>query len=214
MQTWQHYGDKFETLKQREKILTLGAGILVIAMLGFTYGVEPLWLNNNKAKIEITSLDRQIANLTLQQQTYALALKTDPNGDSNVQLAQLEKRTKRLDSNFSEELNKLVSPASMPALMASMLGLSTNLNLVDMKAITPINLFADKDDQDLELYQHGVRMVFNGSYANAQTFLESLEQTQWQVYWNVMEFNVQTYPTATLTIEFYTLSTEKVFIRV
>ena len=214
MASWSEYSEKFDGLSQREKLLSFSAGLVVIFLVGFTFGVESLWVNNNEMRTELVSLDTQITNLKLQQQTYSLALKSDPNTASKAQLAQIQKRYQRIDADFSKELHKLVPPSSMPALMASVLGLSKNLNLIEMKAIEPVDLSFKENEKSLGLYQHGVRMVFNSNYSNAQNFLESLEQTQWQVYWDVMTFHVQTYPNATLIIEFYTLSTEKVFIRV
>ena len=102
----------------------------------------------------------------------------------------------------------------MPALMAAMLGLSKELKLQKVEALAPINLYQNEEQQVVGLYQHGVKMVFTGSFNDTQLFLEMLEKVEWQVYWNQMKFDVKAYPESELTIEFYTLSTEKVFIRV
>ncbi|MBO1255851.1 type II secretion system protein M [Alteromonas sp. 5E99-2] len=214
MNRWNRYSDKFEALSKREKSMLIGAVIVVILLVGFTYGVEPSWKTHTSLRTEKVSLERQIASLRLQQQTYALAENEDPDKDLKARLAQIEKRTERIAKEFKAEVDALVLPNSMPALMASMLGLSKELTLRKVEALAPINLYQDTEEQAVGLYQHGVKMVFTGSYSDTQLFLDMLEKIEWQVYWNQMTFDVQAYPESELTIEFYTLSTEKVFIRV
>lgn len=214
MNQWNRYNDKFDGLSQREKGMIIGSVIIVIFLIGFTYGIEPSWVQSKSLHTEKISLERQIASLRLQQQTYQLAAGNDPDKELKARLAQIEKRTKRVESEFKTEIDALVLPKSMPALMASMLGLSEKLTLKKVEALTPINLYQDADEQAIGLYQHGVKMVFTGSYNDTQSFLEMLEKIEWQVYWDQMTFDVKSYPESELTIKFFTLSTEKVFIRV
>lgn len=214
MNNWNRYNDKFDALSKREKGMIVVAVITIIFLVGFTYGVEPSWVKNKSLRTEMVYLERQIASFSLQQQTYELAAGNDPDKELKARLAQIEKRTERIENEFKAEINTLVTPNSMPALMASMLGLSKELTLQKVEALAPIDLNHNAEEPVIGLYQHGVRMVFTGSYNDTQLFLEKLEKVEWQVYWNEMTFDVKTYPESELTIEFYTLSTEKVFIRV
>ena len=215
MSAWQKYSDKFDALSQREKVMSLAASMAVIVLVGFTYGVEPLIKSNQSMRKELATLEVQASSLELQKQVYGEALAVDPNQEYEEQLAQLKQRMLVMDTKFEDELGQLVSPSSIPALMTSMLSVSDNLVLDEMQALEPVNIFADKTDmQDIALYQHGVRMRFTGTFADIQSFLAELEESSWQVYWRLMTFDSLEYPEASLTIEFYTLSTEEVFIRV
>lgn len=216
MLSWQLYESKFDALSQREKLMALAAGVVVIILVGFTYGIEPFWKKNQDMQTELMSLEHKLNSLNMQEQTYALALAQDPDAEVKAQLAQLEKRMKQVESQFANEIEKLVPPSHMPRLMANVLGLSNALELQQVMALPPEELLVSSTNntQDAKLYQHTIRMSFKGNFENSLAFLNALEQTHWQVYWSVMTFTVQQHPSSELTIEFYTLSTEKVFIRV
>ena len=64
------------------------------------------------------------------------------------------------------------------------------------------------------LYQHGVKLALQGGYFPIMQFLEKIEQSGWQFYWQGFEYQVSEYPTATLELEVYTLSTSEAFIGV
>lgn len=219
MLSWQHYERKVDALSQREKVMALAAGVMLITLIGFTYGIEPFWTESQDLQLELKSLERKLDSLEQQQQTYALALAQDPDAKVKAQLVQIEKRAAQVESQFANEIKKLVPPSQMPKLMANVLGLSKALELQQVSALPPEPLFTssinnNSDNQNAKLYQHTIRLVFKGNFENSLHFLNALEQTDWQVYWSVMTFTVQEHPDSELIIEFYTLSTEKVFIRV
>lgn len=215
MTQWQTYSNKFDALSQREKLMAFVAGLAVVLLIGFTYGVEPLVKDIADKQKTLKALEMSESSLSRQEKVYQDALNKDPNAEPNEQLTQLRKRMRNLDEQFSDELSELVPPSAMPALIAEMLGLADNISLSMMEALAPENVFSKNETmQDVALYQHGIRLEFSGSFDNVLRFLTALENTDWQVYWHLMTFNVDTYPTSTFTIEFYTLSTEKVFIRV
>lgn len=49
------------------------------------------------------------------------------------------------------------------------------------------------------------KLILKGDYFSIMNYLEKLEQTEWQFYWDRFKYKVNTYPEATATIEFYTL---------
>ena len=53
-----------------------------------------------------------------------------------------------------------------------------------------------------------------GRYFAVRDFLARLEQLSDKLYWRSMAYHVKDYPTAEVTLEVYTLSTEKAFIGV
>jgi len=215
MQVWGSYSEKFDALSGREKWLALLVGLVVIVMIGFTYGIEPVMKQNTKVKAQISTLETQIASLQMQQEVYQQALQVDPNAAYNEQLAELQKRMGNLEQKFADELAELISPELMPSLMNEVLSLSGALSLESMQSVEPVNIFANKEDmQGIALYQHAIQLTFKGSFAQIQAFLAALESTQWRVYWRTMHYDVIEHPNATLMIEFYTLSAQKELLRV
>lgn len=48
-------------------------------------------------------------------------------------------------------------------------------------------------------------LTLNGDYFAIMNYLKQLEQLEWQLYWDKLDYQVQTYPAAKATVEFYTL---------
>lgn len=215
MSQWQLLSDKFDALSPREHWLALTVGMVIVLLVGFTYGIEPLFKSSREASREIHSQNLLMDSLKMQREVYSEALSADPDQPLNAQLAQLNARMQEIDITFSKELSELVSPRLMPSLMANVMSLSGNLKLQSMESIAPTNILANSQkSDDTELFQHAVRMTFTGNYEQIQRFLKALEGTHWQVYWRTMQYEVQQHPEAMITLEFYTLSTEREFLRV
>ncbi len=62
------------------------------------------------------------------------------------------------------------------------------------------------------VYKHTVVLALEGSYFNVITYLKSLENLPWKIYWHELDYSVTDYPKAEVLLEVYTLSTEEGFI--
>ena len=207
--------DKFAAISQREKVMVLSAGIVVIVLVLFTFLVEPTFKHNRFMATEISGLEIQINSLKQQKDVFAEALSEDPNAELNAVLTQLDKRQLELEQAFAAELQELVLPAQMPILIEQVFQQAKALELVEMSSLAPVNIFADNPEmEDVALYQHGVKLVFSGRYFDVRNFLAQLERLTSQVYWRSMSYHVSEYPNAEVVIEVYTLSTERAFIGV
>jgi MSHA biogenesis protein MshJ len=60
-----------------------------------------------------------------------------------------------------------------------------------------------------ELYQHTFRIEFLSDYFSTLQYLKSIEQLPWPIYWDTMDYKVQEYPKADITIKFHVLSIQK-----
>jgi MSHA biogenesis protein MshJ len=67
---------------------------------------------------------------------------------------------------------------------------------------------------EVGLYRHGVRLVFEGDYLTTMAFLESLEQKSWRFFWQSLQYDVEQYPKARVTLTLYTLSPERAWLGV
>ena len=96
--------------------------------------------------------------------------------------------------------------------------LAIPLKLIELQSIAPLPILLEKNMEDEEpkvgLYRHGVALVFEGNYFDIQQYLEKLESLPWHFYWKKFDYSVAEYPTASVELEIYTLSTNKAFIGV
>jgi MSHA biogenesis protein MshJ len=67
---------------------------------------------------------------------------------------------------------------------------------------------------EVGLYRHGVKLVFEGDYMTTMEFLESLEQKSWRFFWQALQYDVEKYPNARVTLTLYTLSPERAWLGV
>lgn len=207
--------DKFAAISQREKVMVLVAGIVVIFLLFFTFLVEPAFKRNSFMSSEIAGLEMQVHSLKQQKAVFADANLEDPDAELNQLMVQLDKRQVELENAFSAELQELVLPAQMPVLIEQVFQQARALDLVEMGSLAPVNIFADNPEMEgVALYQHGVKLVFTGKYFEVRDFLAQLERLTTKVYWRSMTYHVEEYPNAQVAIEVYTLSTERAFIGV
>ncbi len=92
------------------------------------------------------------------------------------------------------------------------------LKLNELRSIPPVPLLLQQTEKSDEpkagLYRHGVTLIFEGKYFDIQQYLENLESLPWQFYWKKFDYIVGDYPTASVELEIYTLSTNKAFIGV
>lgn len=207
--------DKFAVLSVREKGLVFGAGVVVIVMLCLTFLIEPALKAMSVAKQKLESEQIRHKSLTEQQAAFRQALNEDPDAELKRQLENLTRQYEQLQNTFADELGELVLPQQMPALIEGVFSRADGLDLIEMRSLTPENIFADKPEMDgVAVYQHGLSLTFSGRYFDVRDFLASLEKLTSQLYWRSMAYNVEEYPDARVTIEVYTLSTEKAFIGV
>lgn len=213
--TFSEYENKFAELSQREKVLIFVSGVVIIlAVIVFLF-IDPGIQKNSQTSASIVTVEEEIKTLQALQIVYEEALGQDPNAKLKTQIAQIDKRMERLQDEFSAQLSDLILPRQMPVLIEKVFSQAEGLKLIEMASITPVNIFVDKPAmKDVPLYQHGVTLTFEGRFFAVRDFLARLEQLTDRIYWRSMAYHVKEYPVAEVTLEVYTLSTEKAFIGV
>lgn len=215
MMSSQGLNEKFAALSQREKIMALCAGVVLIMLVGLTYVVEPVMKASSAASKGVTQERARQVSLIKQIDVYAQALKSDPDAELNAKLTQLQQKKIKLQTRFADQLDELVLPWEMPAIIDTVFASASNLTLQEMVSLAPTNLMADTPSMEgVALYQHGVSLTFSGRYFDVRDFLASLESADGQLYWQQLEYDVGDYPTASVVLTVYTLSTNKAFIGV
>lgn len=55
------------------------------------------------------------------------------------------------------------------------------------------------------LYRHRLKLVLRGRYADTHAYLQALENLPWKLWWEVLDYQVETHPDARITLELATL---------
>jgi MSHA biogenesis protein MshJ len=209
---------KFIKVSLREQVLILLCGLAVLILIIFTFFLEPLLDDSKKLKQNIVSAEKEMTSLARQVVDLTNKLKTDPNVPILKRISMLESRIQSIDRQLGEQTNSLVPANKMAGMLESVLAGSKRLKLIELRSIAPTPLLLEQrqtiDEPVAGLYRHGVSLIFEGSYFDIQQYLERLEALPWQFYWKKFDYLVGDYPTASVELEIYTLSTNKAFIGV
>jgi len=205
----------FEKLKYSEQKLLffcIPATILVIAFLLF---IEPQFKSTQALDGKINSLNKQLVLAKMSSAELLEQASIDPNIEVRQQIASLESQLLTLNKAFDGELNQLVAPSAMPVLLEQLFNQAKGLALVKMESIAPVIIFGEQNNpEQLPIYQHGMRITFEGSFFATRDFLSSAENLEWKLYWQDLSYEVNEHPKATTTLSLFTLSTSEAFIGV
>lgn len=132
---------------------------------------------------------------------------------------QLADKLAAVDAELASEASGFVPANLMPRVLEEMLEDTADLSLLKLEN-KPVELITgdsggelsatpSRDEDSTHLYRHGVEMRLQGSYLAALNYLKRLEQLQWRFQWHALQFDIQEYPTGTVSVEVYTYSTER-----
>ena len=208
---WQAWADKIAALSQRERVLILLTG-LVLVCAGAIYG----WLDGAALRLEqdrvaLTTAQRDLELMDLENLGKQARLARDPDQNVRDQLVRVEGDIGKLDAELKAQTVDLIQAHEMPAVLEALLSRSANLHMLALTSLAPQPLMAG--DQRINLFKHGIRLKVEGGYFDVYQYLKALEALPRHFYWKQFDYQVQEHPKAVVEMEIYTLSTSKEFIR-
>ncbi|MDF2411987.1 MSHA biogenesis protein MshJ [Aeromonas sp. 1HA1] len=208
---WQAWADKIAALSQRERILILLTGLVLICA-GAIYGwLDGAALRLAQDRVALTTAQRDLEIMDLENLGKQARLARDPDQSVREQLVRVEGDIDRLDAELKAQTVDLIQAHEMPAVLEALLSRSTNLHMLALTSLAPQPLMAG--DQRINLFKHGIRLKLEGGYFDVYQYLKALEELPRHFYWKQFDYQVQEHPKAVVEMEIYTLSTSKEFIR-
>ena len=203
--------EKFDALNERERISIMLLSVVAIIIIFVELMISPM---NQQYDI----LDKQIVSLqsqTKQLQSQILVLKTKTNRDPDFQEKQkiklLNEQISNLDVHLKERMHGLIEPKQMAKVLEVVLTQNTDLKLQRVQSLgaeplSPVKVKEGEEAEELGIYRHGMQIEFKGSYLSTLNYLKALDELPWNFYWDVLELNVDKYPTSSIIITVHTLS--------
>ncbi|OCA63151.1 MSHA biogenesis protein MshJ [Aeromonas piscicola] len=208
---WQAWADKIAALSQRERVLILLTG-LVLVCAGAIYGwLDGAVLRLEQDRVALTTAQRDLEIMDLENLGKQARLARDPDQNVRDQLVRVEGDIGKLDAELKAQTVDLIQAHEMPAVLEALLSRSANLHMLALTSLAPQPLMAG--DQRINLFKHGIRLKLEGGYFDVYQYLKALEALPRHFYWKQFDYQVQEHPKAVVEMEIYTLSTSKEFIR-
>ncbi|RLA05817.1 MAG: hypothetical protein DRQ47_00140 [Gammaproteobacteria bacterium] len=221
---WQLASDKTDRLSQREKVLLLVTGLILIPGIIDFFLLQPLRDTTTGWQKQTQTINKQMQSYSTQQTDLLAEIKSDPAMELEQKIEGASKVLQATKEAMIGYTDTLIAPQKMAGMLENMLHERGSLKLVSLENL-PVSLLFNKQSKkeqnrkDFEvkadgfgLYRHGIRLVFKGNYMTTMDYLKNLEQMPWKFYWQHFDYEVQQYPMALVTLNIYTLSTSRWWI--
>jgi MSHA biogenesis protein MshJ len=223
---WRKLVERFGALKPRERALVLVGVVVGLALVFDAVVLQP-------AQARKKTLERQIAEARQKLKVAEALMQTkEPVGDSHAVKTSyrdaLRVRLAEVNQNMVGLQQGMVPPERMARLLEDMLGRTSGLQLLSLRALPPKPFEPGAaataaqpkpkpakpaaKDADRTIYQHGFELTLQGSYRDLHDYLAGLERLPWQMFWNRLSVQTEQYPRLRVTITVQTLSLNKAWL--
>lgn len=228
---WLQFKTRVEALQPRERIMALGAVVVVLVFLANALVFNPLARTEATLRSTLVTQQATVDGVAADIEGKARAYGNDPNEALRKRLGELRAETARMSADLRTMQKGLVPAERIAPLLESILRANGRLKLVSMKTL-PVTTLADGSapgaaapapnapaapapqnaappvavkSPDL-LYRHGVELTVRGSYLDMVDYMQALETLPTQLFWGKAQLDAEAYPNVRLTLTLYTLS--------
>lgn len=214
---------KFDALSLRERLLILVTLVVAFALPVFTYLIEPAQKGQLNLALRADKLKTELAETQVELQLAKNVKTEDPNLALQAEIDRMQLLLNQRTEELQQRTATLVPPDQMVELLQQILGRQPGISLIEARkaAPQPINLTAGSDDAadknanaQAALYRHDLELKLEGGFFQIQRFLQALEGAEGSLFWDSLDYQVDSYPKAILQLKIYTLSTTKEWLGV
>lgn len=208
-------------LENRFNGLSLRERVFIAIAIGLLLLMSAQWLVFAPTIVSIRAERKQQQDIGVQREQLMQEL-----ASAQARLAQRQQiapganQQQQLDA-LNQELSTLaeamVPPEKMADLLRDVLTRHQGLQLIELLKlpVLPLATPATKTAAPtavIALYEHKLQLRLRGSYADTLRYLQALEQSGWRLYWQTLDYQVEDYPHAQVSIELATLGKEEGWI--
>jgi MSHA biogenesis protein MshJ len=223
---WQAIMKWLNARHERERAILLVAGLGILGMMWLTFVHDVLVASQEEVARNITIAAGTVIEEQNRQNEIRTTYTTDPNVFAQNRQRELRDAANDANARLNELYGDLISPVQMTQALQTLLRRETTLDLISFDNLSPQPLIggvatpAETTDAAgvaipaIQVFKHGIHLVFEGSFLDTVYYLRSLEQLDSNFFWENLEFQLTEYPKATISLDIYTLSTERGFLGV
>ncbi len=226
---WQMLSEKLAALSRREQALVALAAVALVYYIGNAIWVVPINARTATFARQASQQEKELAALQEQLQILQAQVANDPNVPLRQQISEVKHRLENTEERLTGYKKSLVPADKTVDLLDSILKQSKGVRLVGLKTLPVESLLAEQgaaaekvtgesaaplaiSTGDINVYRHGFEMRLQGNYLDLLAYLMELEKQPQQVLWHRASLTVPEPAKAVLTLVFFTLSTDKVWI--
>ncbi len=206
---------------KREKILVMVTVPLVIIILAQLLLLQPLEKKQKDVATKIQSMGLELDKVSQQIETTEQLLAVSSKVKLGNQQQSLQEQVLKQKELLSELTDNLIPPEKMAIVVEKLLKQRGKLKLISLANLEPEGLpnveaeivnTIDKNDSVEEskplIYRHPLQLKFKGSYFQVVKYLKTLENSEYNFYWEQLDYKVDKYPQAEVMLKLSTLGTK------
>jgi len=217
---------RMDALSLRERGMVFGATIAVLAFAGHTLVLAPQDAKQAALRTQIEQQQAAIAAIDGEITARVEGSRIDPDAQARSRLNTMQQEMGQLGSELLALEHGLVPPERMGPLVEGILRANGRLKLVSMRTLpaeplaapgaapaAPATPAAAAGGDVPLLYRHGVEVTVRGNYLDMVDYMSTLDAMPTRMFWGRAQLDVETYPTARLTLTLHTLSLDRQWMK-
>ena len=217
-----------------ERVILLGIVLLVIGYTWLILVFDRMNANQDELNRRTTILNAQITEEATRYVSIQNNYRSDPNAFARNRQQELQQETIEVDNELRQLYGQLIQPRQMAQVLSTILQRESTLRLVSLENLPSVMMTSASSgsvvplvgesvigvegglgaNNELNVYRHGLRMVFEGDYLETIRYLRSLENLESSFFWQSLNYEVSQWPVSRITLDIFTLSTQQEWIGV
>ena len=212
------FKDKIDGMSLRERVLIFAAAAFILVALAKTLFLDPLLTEKRLLSAKVQQQQEKMKALQVQLAELEQARKAADSSPLRQRLADGKQKLAEGEVYLQGRRSQLVAPEKMAELLQHVLDHNGHLRLMNLETlpVTPLKMVKSGATAvlDKQIFNHGVKMTVHGSYLDLLQYLAEIEKLPTQMYWGDLELKVIQYPDVELKFTVYTLSLDKIWLKI
>jgi MSHA biogenesis protein MshJ len=228
---WIRINDKLANVSIRERAMMLVTLLVAFIFIWLQFVYTPLSKKKNDVIQNMQALDNKIVTTSDLMTQMQNRLTHNPNLALREKAQILQKQIASQRQRIEKRVQHLLQPEQMADVVKNMLGEFGHLKLLRIQNL-PVEPFLESgkgvkggssgqkrqintntEEDDVQLYQHGLELEVKGRYFDIVHYLQRLEKVN-GFSWEQLDYKVKKYPVAIVKIRIKTISLDEGWIGV
>lgn len=201
---------KYNALAFRERVLLLLLSCCIVFFIWYLFWGYPSSNNidvANKKREKLLTLSESIVSKYDFSEEQQAAERNKVIIDKRM--SSVRSKLTLIDDEITQFNEKTIPIGEVVLLLRDLLTANNQLSLESLK-VYPSELIKEKSNNNEEFEdafeKSMISLTLKGTYSSIFDYLKKIEALEWSVFWEDVEYSVDQYPVAKVTIQLYTLS--------
>lgn len=198
----------------RERVILLVAFSFIIFFVWLTFAFDVLQASQSNTERQIANELVQMNNEINRNQQISSTYTSDPNLFARRRRNELQVDINNIDEQLLNSYGELILPSQMANVLSDVLERDTTLRLIRLENFPPEIIFDSGAETNIQVYRHGLSLMLEGEYLETIRFLRQVESLGVNFFWENLSYQIGEHPDGTISLNIFTLSTQRGFIGV